>query len=43
MGAQETAHAEIKCTGEARVAFDGLCMMGISPFGSERLWIDRRR
>ncbi len=31
---------EIKRTGEGRVAFDGLCMMGISPFGSERLWID---
>ncbi len=31
---------EIKRTGEGRVAFDGLCMMGISPFGSERLWMD---
>jgi diacylglycerol O-acyltransferase len=32
--------SEIKRTGESRVAFDGLCMMGISPFGSERLWMD---
>lgn len=32
--------AEIKRTGEGRVAFDGLCMMGISPLGSERLSMD---
>ena len=32
--------SEIKRTGEGRVAFDGLCMMGISPSGSERLWMD---
>ncbi len=32
--------SEIKRTAEGRVAFDGLCMMGISPFGSERLWMD---
>ena len=32
--------SEIKRTGEGRVAFDGLCMMGVSPPGSERLWID---
>ena len=31
---------EIKRTGEGRVAFDGLCMMGISPPGGERLWMD---
>src|ERR1019366_5298187 len=31
---------EIKRTGEGRVAFDGLCMMGISPFGGERLSMD---
>jgi diacylglycerol O-acyltransferase len=31
---------EIKGTGEGRVAFDGLCMMGISPPGGERLWMD---
>jgi len=31
---------EIKRTGEGRVAFDGLCMIGISPFGGERLSID---
>lgn len=32
--------AEIKRSGEGRVAFDGLCMMGISPAGSEQLWMD---
>lgn len=32
--------SEIKRTGEGRVAFDGLCMMGISPLGSQRLWMD---
>jgi diacylglycerol O-acyltransferase / wax synthase len=32
--------SEIKRSGEGRVAFDGLCMMGISPFGTERLWMD---
>jgi diacylglycerol O-acyltransferase / wax synthase len=32
--------AEIKRSGEGRVAFDGLCAMGISPRGSERLSMD---
>jgi diacylglycerol O-acyltransferase / wax synthase len=32
--------SEIKGTGEGRVEFDGLCMMGISPLGSERLSMD---
>ncbi len=32
--------AEIKRSGEGRVAFDGLCAIGISPRGSERLSID---
>jgi diacylglycerol O-acyltransferase / wax synthase len=32
--------SEIKRTSEGRVAFDGLCMMGILPFSSERLWMD---
>ena len=31
---------EIKRSGEGRVAFDGLCAIGISPRGSERLSID---
>ena len=31
---------EIKRTGEGRVAFDGLCAMGIAPFGGERLSMD---
>ncbi len=32
--------SEIKRSGEGRVAFDGLCVMGVSPFGSERLSMD---
>ena len=32
--------SEIKRSGEGRAAFDGLCAMGISPFGSERLSMD---
>jgi diacylglycerol O-acyltransferase / wax synthase len=32
--------AEIKRTGEARVAFDGLCAMGLSAPGAERLSLD---
>lgn len=32
--------SEIKRTEEGRVAFDGLCMMGISPPGSERPLMD---
>jgi diacylglycerol O-acyltransferase len=31
---------EIKRSGEGRIAFDGLCAMGILPLGSERLSID---